>query len=179
MIILFDIKKYFFLFIYTFGLKHFPNSSNPFFGTISKNLRYLCCRQIFKSCGKNVNIERKASFGNGFELEIGDNSGLGRFCHVPSNIKIGNDVMMAPNVFILDLNHEFDNLEVPMWKQGVRNAPRTIIEDDVWIGRQVILTPGRTIKKGCIIAVGCVLTKDFPAYSIIGGNPSRIIKNRI
>ena len=54
----------------------------------------------------------------------------------------------------------------------------TVIEDDVWIGRNVIMTPGRLIKKGSIIAAGCVLSKDFPEYSIVGGNPSKLIRIR-
>ncbi len=55
---------------------------------------------------------------------------------------------------------------------------QTIIEDDVWIGRNVIFTPGRTVRKGSIIGAGCVLTKDFDEYTIIGGNPSRVIRSR-
>ena len=56
---------------------------------------------------------------------------------------------------------------------------QTVIEDDAWIGRNVTMTPGRTIKKGTIIGTGCVLTKDFPPYSIVGGNPGRLIKSRL
>jgi maltose O-acetyltransferase len=55
----------------------------------------------------------------------------------------------------------------------------TVIEDDVWIGMNVLITPGRYIKKGSIIAAGCVLCKNFPEYSIIGGNPSKLIKSRL
>lgn len=173
------LRKYFFLIIYSALFKHFPPSSFPFFGKLSRFLRYICCKNIFKYCGKNVNIERGASFGNGLDVEIGDNSGLGRYCHVPSNIKIGKDVMMAPKVFILDINHAFDDVSIPMRLQGTKLAKRTIIEDDVWIGRQVLMTPGRHIKRGTIIAAGTVLTKDFPEYSIVGGNPSRLIRSRI
>ena len=55
----------------------------------------------------------------------------------------------------------------------------TIIEDDVWIGRGVMMTPGRVVKRGSVIAAGCVLCKDFPEYSVIGGNPSKFIKSRL
>lgn len=126
-----------------------------------------------------MNIERGASFGNGFELEIGNNSGLGRYCHVPSNIKIGNDVMMAPHVFVLDVNHAFEDIDRPMNKQGYVKSERTVIEDDVWIGMRVLIMPGKHIKKGSIVGAGCVLTKTFPEYSVIGGNPSRLIRNRV
>ena len=170
--------KYVFLIAYTLLFKHFPSSTFPVVGKLSKKLRYICGKQIFKSCGKNVNIERGASFGKGFDLEIGDNSGLGRFCHVPSNIKIGKDVMMAPNVFVFHLNHAFENTEIPMREQGVTSKEAVIIEDDVWIGRGVYIMPGKKIAKGSIIAAGTVLTKNFPEYSIIGGNPSKLIKSR-
>ena len=52
------------------------------------------------------------------------------------------------------------------------------VEDDVWIGRGVFIMSGKKIKKGSILAAGTVLTKNFPEYSIIGGNPSRLIKSR-
>jgi maltose O-acetyltransferase len=151
----------------------------PIIGKIGRRLRYICCKSIFTSCGKNVNIERNAYFGTGFNVSIGDNSGLGVNCHVLSNIQIGNDVMMGPNCYILDRNHRFDQIDKPMRLQGYSGKTLTIIEDDVWIGRDVLFTPGRTIKKGTVIAARCVLCKDFPAYSVIGGNPSKIIKLRI
>lgn len=125
-----------------------------------------------------MNIERLAKFGSGLDIEIGDNSGLGINCHVPSNTIIGNDVMMGPNCFILAHNHRFDRTDIPMWKQGFQEKKQTLIGNDVWIGRDVLIMPGRKIADGSIIAGGCVLTKDFPEYSIVGGNPSRLIKNR-
>lgn len=59
-----------------------------------------------------------------------------------------------------------------------KEQPITIIEDDCWIGVRSILTPGRHIKKGSIIAAGAIVTKDFDEYSIIGGNPAHLIKKR-
>lgn len=133
----------------------------------------------FKKCGKNVNINRLAKFGNGYNVEIGDYSDLGINCNVPNNIKIGNNVMMAPNCFILPAMHNFDRTDIPMGEQGSYIAEPTIVEDDVWIGRNVMMTPKRHIKKGSIIAMGCVLTKDFPEYSIVGGYPSKLTRSRI
>ena len=147
-------------------------------GKIGKWLRYQLCRRIFKKCGKNVNIERMAYFGRGSGIEVGDNSGLGVNCCIPSDTIIGKDVMMAPNCYIIPINHAFDRIDIPMREQGVSEHKQTVIEDDVWIGRNVIMTPGRLIKKGSIIAAGCVLSKDFPEYSIVGGNPSKLIRIR-
>lgn len=141
-------------------------------------LRRWCCGFIFKKMGSNVKIERKAQFGSGRDLEIGDNSGLGVNCCVPYDIKIGSNVMMGPNCYIFSNNHVFDRLDIPMIMQGKTEKKTTIIEDDVWIGRNVTMTPGRYIKKGSIVGACCVLTKDFPEFSVIGGNPSRLLYKR-
>jgi len=174
----FSIGNLFALIIYKVFLVWLPASSTPIIGMLMRNLRYLCCKHIFLYCGKNVNIERGAYFGSGFRLKIGDNSGIGINCHVTGNIEIGENVMMGPECNILSINHKFDRIDIPMLEQGSAEEKKTIIEDDVWIGRQVIFTPGRTVKKGSIIAAGTVLCRDFEEYSVIGGNPSRLIKNR-
>lgn len=160
-------------------LKHLPHSTVPVFGPFSERLRYMCCRNIFKKCGKNVNIGKNARFGNGKNIEIGYKSGIGINAKVPSNIIIGDNVMMGENVTIFGSNHAFDRTDIPMIKQGYKVAPPMIIEDDVWIGNNVIILAGRKISKGSIIAAGTVLTKDFPEYSIVGGNPSKLLKSRL
>ncbi len=166
------------VFYYLF-LKYMPHATIPVIGPLTERLKEICCRQIFKSCGKNVNIGRNARFGNGANIVIGNNSGIGMNAKVPNNIIIGNDVMMGLNVTIFGSNHAFDRTDIPMLRQGYKTYPPVVIEDDVWIGSNVIILPGRTIKKGSVIAAGTVLTKDFPEYSIVGGNPSRLIKSRI
>lgn len=167
-----EISKLFFFLVYKYFAKHLP--SNKW----GRRVRYNVCKHIFKKCGKNVNIEKGANFGFGFDIEIGDNSGIGINAVVPSNTVIGNDVMMGPNCFILSINHETSRIDIPMRLQGNTLPKQTIIEDDVWIGRDVTMTPGRHISKGSIVAACCVLTKDFPEYSIIGGNPSKLIRSR-
>jgi maltose O-acetyltransferase len=92
---IFTIRKLLCLMIYYSILRYLPVSYSYIFGDISKKLRYLCCKQIFKHCGENVNIDRKANFGSGVNLCIGDNLGLGINCLVPSNIVIGENVMLV------------------------------------------------------------------------------------
>ncbi|MBR3608614.1 MAG: acyltransferase [Bacteroidales bacterium] len=167
------------LITYYLFAQYLPSSGSLFFGGGSKKIRYCLCKHIFKSCGKNVNIERRATFGSGRNIEIGDNSGIGINAVIPSNTIIGKNVMMGPNCYILAANHSFERLDIPMCLQGFTEPKQTIIGNDCWIGRDVLMTPGRVIKDGSIIAGGTVLCKDFPKYSIVGGNPSRLIKSRI
>ena len=155
-----------------------PASNSIFLGKVSKAFRAFLCRHIFQHCGKNVNVERKANFGCGLGIELGDGSGLGVGCVIPCDTRIGKFVMMGPKCRILNQNHNFDRTDIPMCNQGLGPKLHCVIEDDVWIGREVLITPGRLIRKGSIVGCGCVLSKDFPEYSIIGGNPPRLIRSR-
>ena len=65
-----------------------------------------------------------------------------------------------------------------MIEQGMINNSNPIIEDDVWIGRNVIILHGLIVGKGSIIAAGSVVTKNIPPYSIVGGIPAKFIKSR-
>lgn len=170
------IVYYFCLLFYYCFARHLPGSGLPYsFG--AKTLRGIICRGIFKSAGKNINIEHGAFFASGRDIEIGDNSGLGLNCRVTGPLKIGNDVMMGPDVMIFTQNHETNRLDIPMWKQ---TAPKKAVEigNDVWIAARVIILPGIKVGNGVIIGAGAVVTKDIPDYAVIGGNPARIIKSR-
>lgn len=170
------LNKYFYLLIYRAFAQYLPSSAKS---KLSKRIRYHCCKRIFRSCGTNVNIERKAYFGKGFDVCIGDNSGIGINCSIPSDIVIGSNVLMGPDVFIFgEYTHQFERTDIPIQKQGRCKCRKVVIEDDVWIGRQAIINHGRIIKKGTIVAAASVVTHDFPAYSIIGGNPAQLIRSR-
>lgn len=175
----FSLKQLICLILYYSFAQYLPCSYAPIGGRVSQKIRRFLCVRIFKSSGKNINVEKKANFGSGLDIVIGDNSDLGINCHVPSDLIIGNNVMMAPDCFIFSQNHETSDLVVPMNKQGFTERKVTIIEDDVWIGQNVYMTPGRHIRKGSIIGACCLLCKDFPEYSVVGGNPSKLIKSRL
>ena len=87
--------------------------------------------------------------------------------------------MMAPNVTILTQNHETSDTTIPMRLQAGAQLKKVKIEDDVWIGQNVIILPGVIIRKGTIIGAGAVVTKSFEPFSVIGGNPARLIKSRL
>lgn len=143
----------------------------------SKQIRAFCAKLMFDKCGKHVNIERGAFLASGKEIEIGTNSGIGINCRIAGPLYIGSDVMMAPNVTIVTQNHKISDLTVPM---RLQTAPKekVTINDDVWIGANVIILPGVTVGKGSVLAAGAIVTKDVPEYAIVGGNPARVIKYR-
>lgn len=171
--------RVFSIILYYLILNKLPHSTVPLVGLPCERIKEFFAKKIFKNCGNNVNIGKGARFGNGKSIIIGNNSSIGVNCKVPNNIIIGDDVMMGPNVTIYGSNHEFIRTDIPMIQQGYRSYPPIIIEDDVWIGGNSIIMPGLVIKKGTIIGAGAVVTKNFPEYSIVGGNPAKLIKSRI
>ncbi len=171
--------KYFWLILYYGIARNLPRSYSPFGGKIALKFRRLCCKHIFRYMGENVNIEHGAWFASGKNVEIGNNSGIGVNCHILNNTKIGNDVMMGPNCYMLESLHKYDRTDITMIEQGFSTERcRVIIGDDVWIGRDVMIIGSKEIKTGSIVGARCVLTKSFPEYSVIGGNPSKLLRSR-
>lgn len=142
----------------------------------AKKIRRFYAKRVVAKMGKNVNIERRAVFGPA--VEIGDNSGIGINCEVYGPVKIGNNVMMGPEVVIYTSGHKHDRVDIPMVEQGNEDVRPVTIGNDVWIGRRAIIMPGVVIGDGCIIGAGAVVTKDVPDYSIVGGVPAKVVKKR-
>lgn len=154
---------------------HMPLSFSKYsFG--SRKVRALCGKLILEHCGKNVNIEKGASFGK--YVSLGDNSGIGINAMISNYVTIGKNVMMGPECMIFTSNHEFSNTEIPMCQQGFSEPRPVCIEDDVWIGARVIILPGVKIGRGSVIGAGSVVTKDVEEYTVVGGNPAKVLKRR-
>jgi len=173
------LEQSFFLFLYYGVFRYLPVSFSHCGGGWARRLRFWACSHIFEYCGKGANIERNVNFGRGDKIRIGENSGLGINCVIPNGSIIGRDVMMGPNCYIHSINHKFDRTDIPMIQQGITTPKVIIIGNDVWIGKDVTIMPGRTIANGTIVAARSVLTKDFPEYSIVGGNPAKLIRSRL
>jgi acetyltransferase-like isoleucine patch superfamily enzyme len=112
-------------------------------------------------------------------LDIGDNVLINDSCYITAchKISIGNNVLIGEFVSIRDYNHKFDSLESPINTQGYAGAPISI-EEDVWIGRGVIITAGVTIGKGSVIGANAVVTRSIPAFSVAAGIPAKVLRSR-
>lgn len=173
------VTKVFFYFFYYWFARHLPSSSTRIIGGAAKRLRTWCCRQLFSYVGENVNIERGAKFGSGAGIKIGDNSGIGINASMPTSVIIGNDVMMGHEVLVLNRNHRFDRTDVPMRLQDYTGISEVEIGDDVWLGSRVTILPGVKIGSGSIVGAGSVVTKNVPEFSVVAGNPAKIIRSRL
>lgn len=166
-------KDRIFYVLYAILAKRMPYSRR---GKVFKMCRGFFAKKIMKKVGKNVNIETGAIFNP--NVTIGDNSTIGVNCEVIGKATIGKNVLMGPEVVLYAQNHKFKDKNMLICDQGYDKEKGVVIEDDVWIGRRVIILPGVTIKKGTVIGAGAIVTKTFPEYSIIAGNPAKVIGNR-
>lgn len=128
------------------------------------------------SLGAHSIIEDFCTVNNGVgPVHIGANSLIGMGNVIIGPVNVGNHVIFAQNIVASGLNHVYQDIRKPIHEQGVTTATINI-EDECWIGANVVLTAGVTIGKHSVIAAGSVVTKDVPPYSIAAGNPARVIK---
>ena len=128
------------------------------------------------SLGKNSTIEDFSTINNGVgDVFIGDRTRLGMSNVIIGPINVGNDIMFAQNIVASGLNHVYEDINMPIADQNVSTSLITI-EDEVWIGANAVITAGVTVGKHSVVAGGSVVTKDVPPYSIVGGNPAKLLK---
>lgn len=112
-------------------------------------------------------------------LEFGERSVCGPFCVIGciESVTIGKDVLIAPAVLIMDIDHVFSSIEAPIAGQGFVSKP-VVIEDGVWIGYGASILKGVTVGRGSVVGAGAVVTKDVPPFSVVAGVPARVVKWR-
>ena len=126
--------------------------------------------------GANSTIEDYSTINNGVgDIFIGDNTIIGISNVIIGPANIGNNVMIAQNVVISGLNHNFEDVSLPPLLQHF-SAREITIEDDVWIGANVVITAGITIGKHAIVGAGSVVTKNVLPFCVYVGNPAKMIK---
>lgn len=126
--------------------------------------------------GNNSTIEDYTVVNNGMgAVKIGDGVRIGLSNVVIGPVEIGNNIILAQHVVISGLNHGYEDIHTPIRLQPCSTA-KVIIEDDSWIGANAVITAGVRIGKHSIVAAGSVVTKDVPPYSIVAGNPAKIVK---
>lgn len=128
------------------------------------------------SIGKRSVVESFSCINNAVgDVVIGDYTRIGLHCTVIGPVTIGNHVNLAQGITVSALNHNFEDTRLRIDEQGV-NTSEIVIDDDVWIGANAVITAGVHIGRHSVVAAGAVVTKDVPEYSVVGGVPAKVIR---
>lgn len=157
----------------------------PFFWLIKYNIRIYKKHLLSKffSAHYSLDIRYGCVVVGASKIKIGRNfiirPGVQLYAESPTmnpSIIIGNDVMFGPGVQLHINNHIFKDKNRPISLQGHDEKGPIVIKDGAWIGANSIILSGVTIGKNAVVAAGAVVSKDVADYTVVGGVPSRIIK---
>lgn len=136
--------------------------------------------------GDGVTIERDCWIqtipgGNGegaAKLVIGSHSGIGMGATISAahKIVIGENVLLARNVYISDHSHAFEKRDLPIMQQGIDRIAPVIIGRNTWLGQNVVVLPGVTIGEHCVIGANSVVNSSIPPFSVAVGSPARVVR---
>ncbi|SFJ56378.1 acyltransferase [Celeribacter neptunius] len=128
-----------------------------------------------------ANIAPNAGFANAQNIEIGDNVTIGAYCQIwagPERAKvvIGKDALFAPDVMVTATTYRY-NEGAPVTDQAMDEAD-ILIGADCWLGRGATILAGTVLGEGCIVGAHAVVRGEFAPYSILVGNPARVVSER-
>jgi acetyltransferase-like isoleucine patch superfamily enzyme len=151
------------------------NSANEKYISIGNNVDIGAFCRIAVSTefgGHKVKSENDTRIKIGNDVSIGNNS----FISANNDIQIGNNVIMSSYIFITDHDHGFQDMEKNLCDQPLTEDGFVKIGDNVFLGVKSSILKNVTIGERSVVSANAVVTKDVPAFSIVAGNPARIIK---
>ena len=113
-------------------------------------------------------------------MKIGKGSEIGERCRISiaNSLVIGEKVLLSPNVYITDCDHEYRNIDIPLIDQGiVQKGQKVSIGEGSYIGINAVIVGNVKIGKHCVIGANSVVTKDVPDFCVTVGCPAKVIKN--
>jgi acetyltransferase-like isoleucine patch superfamily enzyme len=145
---------------------------------IIRKITNIVWKMRLKEVGRNSVFDIGVKIINPGHICIGENCVINNDVYLQScnngKIKIGNNVTLSYSSKLL--TGGIDLSKYPQYK--IHFSKDISIEDNVWIGANVIILPGIKVGSNSILAAGCVVTKDVPSNVVVAGVPAKVIKTR-
>ncbi|MHB8590007.1 MAG: acyltransferase [Candidatus Dormibacteraceae bacterium] len=113
-------------------------------------------------------------------IRIGAGTGMGGYCTVSAvnRVHIHESVLFGPRVWVTDHNHVYSDISRPIIAQGWTSGGGVDIEEGCWIAAGAVIIGSKPLRigRGSVVGANSVVTSDVPAYSVVGGNPARILR---
>lgn len=119
--------------------------------------------------------------GGAGDVVIGRRSVINSGCviYTGNGVTIGEMVAVAANCTFAATNHAYGDASRPIMEQGfLPSRGGIVVEDDVWIGANVVLLDGALVRRGAVIAAGSVVRGEVAAYTVVAGQPLRVVGRR-
>jgi len=116
--------------------------------------------------------------GGAGDVRIGENTTINSGCviYTGNGLVIGRGCAIAANCTFAPTNHEYRDRDRTIREQGfMPSRGGIVVEDDVWIGANVVLLDGAIVRRGCVVGAGSVVRGELPPYSINVGSPARTV----
>jgi galactoside O-acetyltransferase len=143
---------------------------------IAENVRIVGFRNVALGDGVAMMANSYIYAASG-ECEVGPSTSINTNVQLGADhgrIAIGSQVLIGPNCVLRAADHRFDDAATPIQAQG-HTTGAIVIEDDVWIGANVVVTRDVRVGRGAVVAAGAVVTRDVAPYTIVAGVPARPI----
>lgn len=114
-------------------------------------------------------------------LTIGDRTYIGPFVRMTAfgGVRIGNDVLIADRCYLSDSGHVYEDVDVPIKDQPLREGRQLTIEDGAWLGIGVAVVGGVRVGRNAVVGANSVVREDVPEFSVVSGNPARVIRRYV
>ena len=162
------------------------------FDSVGQRLSVDLTCELHRSSARRIRIGNSVILHDGVWLNVADkldgpaiiiedrcNIGRRSMISAKNCIHFEPDVMFGPAAVVMDHSHAFEDVTRPICEQGITEGGRIRIGQGSWIGHgaAIVCTQGELVLgRNCVVAANSLVTKSFPPYSVISGNPARVVK---